>query len=71
MFTFLPGPFLVQFSGPFYLSTDMINEIPATEWDFAVFITCGIKENVPNMAAVKPNISMLVINHSKKILPIY
>jgi hypothetical protein len=22
MFTFLPGPFLVQFSGPFYLSTD-------------------------------------------------
>jgi len=23
MFTFLPGPFLVQFSGPFYLSTDM------------------------------------------------
>ena len=24
MFTFLPGPFLVQFSGPFYLSTDKI-----------------------------------------------
>lgn len=47
----------------------MINEIPATEWDFAVFITCGIKENVPNMAAVKPNISMLVINHSKKFCP--
>ena len=23
MFTFLPGPFLVQFSGPFYLSTDI------------------------------------------------
>ena len=22
MFTFLPGPFLVQFSGPFYLSSD-------------------------------------------------
>jgi hypothetical protein len=22
MFTFLSGPFLVQFSGPFYLSTD-------------------------------------------------
>ena len=24
MFTFLPGPFLVQFSGPFYLSSDNI-----------------------------------------------
>lgn len=26
MFTFLPGPFLVQFSGPFYLSTDKIHD---------------------------------------------
>ena len=27
MFTFLPGPFLVQFSGPFYLSTDSSNKL--------------------------------------------
>ena len=26
MFTFLPGPFLVQFSGPFYLSSDTITD---------------------------------------------
>jgi hypothetical protein len=29
MFTFLPGPFLVQFSGPFYLSTD--SELPPSK----------------------------------------
>ena len=27
MFTFLPGPFLVQFSGPFYLSTDNTRDL--------------------------------------------
>ena len=35
MFTFLPGPFLVQFSGPFYLSTDTIRR------EFANIITYG------------------------------
>ena len=30
MFTFLPGPFLVQFSGPFYLSTD--NRYDVFKW---------------------------------------
>ena len=39
--------------------------MPLVERDLNIFITCGIKEHVPIMAAVKPNISMLFDNHSK------
>ena len=47
----------------------MINEIPLTEWDFQVFITWGIRETVPNMAAANPNIAMLVITSPKSFYP--